>query len=71
MKSKEKSVKICPRCGSTNIIIPGAGLDIKMTFQDQCRICGYRDIRFPTITENKVKQFQSEIKKHQKKYAKK
>jgi len=54
-------IKICPNCGSTNIKIPPAGLDIKMTIKDYCMDCGYRGI-FPLIEEKDIKEFQKKVK---------
>lgn len=54
-------IKICPKCGSTNIKIPPAGLDIKMTIQDYCVNCNYRGI-FPLIDKKDIKKFEKKIK---------
>ncbi len=55
-------IKICPDCGSTNIKIPPAGLDIRMTIQDYCMDCKNRGI-FPVIEKKDIKNFQKELKK--------
>ncbi|MBR9691529.1 hypothetical protein GOV06_01980 [Candidatus Woesearchaeota archaeon] len=62
MTEKEKYVKICPQCGSTNIKIPPAGMDIKMTQQDYCTDCGFWGM-FPEVKESKIKEFKKQIKK--------
>lgn len=54
-------IKICPQCGSTNIKIPPAGLDIKMTIKDYCVDCGNRGI-FPSIEKDDIKKFQKKLK---------
>ena len=57
-----KYIKICPRCGSTNIKIPHAGMDTKMTFKDECVDCGEIG-NFPEIEEDKADKFRKKIKK--------
>ena len=54
-QQKTKKIKICPRCGSTKIKIPPAGLDIKMTFPDYCEDCGTIGI-FPLIEKDKLEK---------------
>jgi len=61
MKKKEKYVKICPNCGSTNIKIPPAGLDIRMTLKDHCSDCKSWGM-FPEIKESKVKEVKRKMK---------
>lgn len=59
----EKYVKICPKCGSTDVTIPSKGLDISLTVPDYCRECGFRG-RFPEVEVNKIKEFREELKIH-------
>jgi hypothetical protein len=75
---KKKMVKICSKCGSTNIG-PGVGGDIPGT---NCYNCGYGSYQkeqinpslkalpgyaiFPEIEESKVKSFQNSLKKRRK-----
>ena len=54
-------VKICPKCGSTDIKIPPAGLDIRMTIPDYCQKCGLRGI-FPEIDVENIKDFRKRLK---------
>ncbi len=54
-------VKICPKCGSTDITIPPAGLDIKMTMPDYCKKCELRGI-FPEMEADKVGDFRKRLK---------
>ncbi len=56
-----KSVKICPQCGSTDIGIPPAGMDLRLTFPDFCRKCQNKGM-FPIIDEDGVKEFQKSLK---------
>ena len=57
-----KYIKICPKCGSTNIKMPHAGMDLKMTSKDECMEC--REIgNFPEIEEDKIEEFRKKIKK--------
>jgi ribosomal protein S27AE len=58
---KERYVKICPQCGSTNIKIPPAGMDLKMTKRDYCSECGNFGI-FPEILESEKERFSKKIK---------
>ena len=59
----DKYIKICPKCGSTNVTIPSAGLDIALTVPDYCRDCGFRG-RFPEVEESKTEEFRKKIKTH-------
>ena len=59
---EEKYVKICPKCGSTDITIPPAAMDIRMTFPDYCRNCKNRGI-FPEVKEHEIEGFKKNIKK--------
>ncbi len=61
MKKKEKYVKICPRCGGTNIKIPPVGLDIRMTLKDYCNDCKSWGM-FPEIKESEVEEFRKKLK---------
>lgn len=56
----KKYTKVCPNCGSTNISIPPAGLDIRMTVRDYCRECRQMG-NFPEV-EN-VEDFKKRLKK--------
>jgi len=57
----EEYVKICPKCGSTNIKIPPAGLDIKMTVKDYCEDCKNMG-NFPEIKKSEIKKFRKNLK---------
>lgn len=61
---KEKYVKICPQCGSTNIKIPPAGMDLKMTKRDYCIDCKNWGI-FPEIKESETEKFKKSLKKNE------
>ncbi len=55
-------VKICPQCGSTNVKMPHAGLDIKMTLRDECLDC--KNIsNFPEIRISRIEEFRKNLKK--------
>jgi len=49
-----KYIKICPKCKSTDITIPPAGLDLKMSMPDYCKKCGNIGV-FPEIEVKKSK----------------
>ncbi len=55
-------LKICPQCGSTDITIPNAGLDFKMSVKDKCRNCGNTG-NFPEVEESEAKKFRENLKK--------
>jgi len=59
--TKEEYIKICPQCGSTNVKIPPAGMDLKMTKSDYCVECGNMGV-FPEIRESGVGEFRKKLK---------
>jgi hypothetical protein len=60
------SIKICPMCGSIDIGIPPAGLDLRLTFPDFCRECCNRG-NFPEIEPDLVEDFRGALEQFQKK----
>ena len=60
MKPK-KYIKICPQCGSINVKMPPAGMDIKMTQRDFCEDCKARGI-FPEVEASKIWDFRKKLK---------
>jgi len=54
-------IKICPRCGSTHVKLPPAGMDIKMVFKDFCEDCRFWG-NFPEVKEDEVKSFKKKLK---------
>lgn len=56
----KKFIKICPTCGSTNITIPPAGMDLKMSMPDFCKDCDNLGI-FPEIEINKIEEFRTKL----------
>jgi len=58
---KENYIKICPQCGSIDIKMSPAGLDVKMTMQDYCQGCEFWGI-FPEVEESQVEEFKKEVK---------
>ena len=58
----KRFIKICPNCGSTDITIPQAGLDLKMTMRDYCKNCKTRG-NFPEIAVEDVEKVRKAIKK--------
>lgn len=59
---EEKFVKICPKCGSVEITIPPAGLDLRMSLPDYCSDCNNIGI-FPEIKISEIKSFKDNLKK--------
>jgi predicted nucleic-acid-binding Zn-ribbon protein len=57
-----KYVKICPQCGSTNVKMPKAGLDLRMTVRDMCMQCGNIG-NFPEVEIDKVEYFRKKLRK--------
>lgn len=54
--------KICPQCGSLNVKLPKAGLDIRMTIKDMCEDCGNIG-NFPEVEISKIKEFKNKLKR--------
>ena len=59
---KEKYLKICPKCGSVNVKIPPAGMDVKMTIRDYCEDCGNRG-NFPEVKKSEIENFRKKLRK--------
>lgn len=57
-----KYIKICPQCGSTNIKMPQAGMDLRLTIKDKCIDCGFIG-NFPEVKKEKIEEFRKKIKK--------
>lgn len=55
-------VKICPKCGSIDVKMPHAGLDIKMTMKDECLGCGFIG-NFPEVEKENIGKFRKGVKK--------
>jgi len=62
---KKRYLKICPNCGSTNVKIPPAGLDVKMTIRDYCQDCR-KFGAFPEVEESKIGKFRKRLAKQAK-----
>ncbi len=60
--AQKKFIKICPKCGSTNITIPPTGRDIIMTITDYCRDCRNMGI-FPEVDIAEIKDFKKKLKR--------
>ena len=55
-------IKICPQCGSINVKLPNAGLDIRMTIKDMCEDCDNIG-NFPEVEESRIEEFKKKFKK--------
>ena len=63
-------IKICPKCGSTNIESPSAFITVLYMFpaslsgvnKDTCKNCNYQGI-IPEIEKSKIEDFKKEIQK--------
>lgn len=64
MGNKDRYLKICIQCGSANIKIPPAGMDMEMTKADYCVDCKNMGV-FPEVKESKVKAFREKLKNEQ------
>lgn len=53
---------MCPKCGSTNIKMPPAGMDLKMILPDYCQDCQNRG-NFPKLTEYEVGEFRKDCRR--------
>lgn len=58
----KKYTKICPKCGSVDVKIPHAGMDIKMALKDECADCGEIG-NFPEVEIEKIGEFRKKLKK--------
>ena len=56
--------KICPKCGSTDIKIPPAGMDMKMAYKDYCQKCGNWGM-FPEVKISEINNFRKKILKRE------
>ena len=57
----EEYVRICPQCGSTDIKIPKAGMDLRMSVKDMCVACGAIG-NFPEVLIKKIPDFRKRLK---------
>ncbi len=66
MAGKNKTFKVCPKCGSTDIktdfsdhvrIAHGATLDYL------CNSCGFQNPAFPEVTEEELEWFRKQLNK--------
>jgi len=64
---KENWVKICPKCGSTNIRshVRGFFTNAGTADQDNCKDCGYNGTT-PEIKESEIRNFRKELEKNKK-----
>jgi len=51
---KQKFIKVCPQCGSTNLSHSNIGEGM---LKDRCRNCGYEAPIFPEMTMEEAKKF--------------
>lgn len=56
---KEKHIKICPKCGSTNVSYSMIGPTPKNDLCKDCNIEGF----FPEVEESKIEDFRKKLKK--------
>lgn len=63
-KKQEKQVRICPKCGSTDVEWDHESMGIARIFMSRacCRNCGLKG-KFPTIPENKINDFKRMLNK--------
>ncbi len=55
-------VKICPKCGSTDIGIPPVGLEIEGSIRDFCRKCLALG-NFPLVEKGEIAKFRKKVHK--------
>lgn len=64
---KPKYVKICPKCGSTNITpYTKSGVIFGENLVDYCKDCYYgygKSGFFPEVEESKIEEFRKKLKK--------
>lgn len=61
--NKEKYVKVCPKCGSTNVSsFSGKYFSSKEFYlRCECKDCGYEGV-IPEVEQSKLKKFKDRIK---------
>ncbi len=61
---KERYVKICPKCGSTDIITSTGRYFIggAEVYRDNCKDCGYEGV-IPEIKKSEIEKFKKELKR--------
>ena len=57
-----KQVRICPKCGSTNVDVAPGDLTGLIPSNYQCYDCGLRIIEMPLIDEDRIEEFRMELK---------
>lgn len=62
--TKEKYVKICPKCGSTDVQVDfsNASFAIGSPVSHNCNSCGTVGMVFPEVEESKVEEFRKKLK---------
>ena len=66
---KKKYLKICPKCGSTNVSTYTKAGVMAEELLDYCKDCyyGYQGVEggsfFPEVEESKIEEFRKELKK--------
>lgn len=64
-KKEEIYVKICPKCGSTKIIVDFSNpvvWDSGAPVKNKCKSCGYISNIFPEVTNDKIELYKNELK---------
>ena len=62
MKSKNKFIKICPKCGSIDMPVKTNFTEMLMPTPEKCSKCSYAGL-FPEIDINEIESFRKELKK--------
>ena len=67
-KTKEKYLRICPKCGSANVTldssnIGGWALGTFSSVKYICKKCGFINIVFPEIEIGNVEDFRKKLKR--------
>lgn len=66
-ENNEIYIKICPKCGSTNITpYSKMGLNQGEFFIEYCKDCYYSGNFFPEVKKSMVEEFRMELNKQQK-----
>lgn len=64
---KEKYIKICPKCGSTDLDFDNKGNDANGTSRGvlnyYCKNCKYNNTFFPEIKESEIKEYKKSLNK--------
>lgn len=63
---KKNFVKVCPKCGSSDVkteMDNAAKVNYGVPLNSICEACGFRNVVFPEVAEDNIEEFRKQIKK--------